>query len=97
MTRSVPPLLIADSADGARTFAEVRAGETLTVYEVLDAADPLGGTVVAMPRGNGDLLLIETWGDRPLPTEALLADAERIARALEEIEFHTLPENRDND
>ena len=88
MPRPTPTILIADDADGTRTFGIVRDGGNLTIYEVFDDGEaPPSGTVVAMPGGNGDLLLLETWGERDRSVASLHADAERVAAALEEIEF----------
>jgi len=93
MPRPIPTVLIADDAAATRTFALVRRGDHgapgLMVYEVLDGgeADPTAGTVVALPRGNGEAVLVETWGQPVLSDDLLLTDAERIAAALEEIEF----------
>jgi hypothetical protein len=88
MKRTLPEILIADDADATRTFAVVTTADMgLTIYEVFDddEAPILKGTTVVMPRGNGELLLLRA--DATLSVDDLNEHAERIALALEEIEF----------
>lgn len=88
--RPIPSILIADDPAATRSFALViDAKERLPVamYEIFDEGEePIDeGTIVAMPRDNGPLLLLS--GTRKFSDEDLLDHADRIASALEEIEF----------
>jgi len=87
--RPIPQVLIADDPAATRTFALVRDSEGLRLYEVFDhgEAEPLAGTTVVLPRDNGEAVLLETWGQADVSDATLSGDAERIAAALEEIEF----------
>lgn len=87
MPRPIPQILIADGPAAERTFAIVRDEQGLSIYEVLDEGEALGGTVLSLPGGNGDALLLETWGEQDNSAASLQADGERIAGALEEIGF----------
>jgi len=80
VSRPIPQVLIADDADATRTFAVIR-------QEPADAGTDQPALRIYEVHDTGEAELLETWTVQPITDDLLLADAERIAAALEEIEF----------